>query len=84
MPKPTVDNELVKTAFQVWSVSNYTFVVISNGVNETGFSVRVFPHDDRESFWLDNGSWETESGTAWSILNYLNDQADFDAHSDIG
>lgn len=73
MPKPIVTNHYVVEAIQVWNTPNYTFCLIDAG--KGSFKVRVFPHDERESFWLD-GSWETESGTAWSVLNYLNNQGE--------
>lgn len=74
MLKPHKDNELIKNAIAVWNVNGYIFVLISNVyVNEDDYIVKVWPHDDRESFWSYNGPWETQSGAAWTILNYLDE-----------
>ena len=72
MPKPGKDNEYVKMALNTWRVDGYTFCLIDSH-GEPGYLVRVFHDGDDESHWLEGGPWETESGCAWSILNYLDD-----------
>ena len=71
MPKPSEANAFIKDALNVWNTGDHTFALLVT-VTKHGeeYKVKVFPHDDRESFWLD-GTFETESGAAWMILNYL-------------
>lgn len=75
MPQPNADDEYVKNAEHIWTTPEFTFILLLNLGRDGGYIVRVFPHDDSESLWLRNGPWETESGAAWSILNYLNNHS---------
>lgn len=72
MPKPAKQNAIIENCIAHWNTGKYTFALVNNSGAKGGYIVRVWPHDKRESFWLD-GNWETESGAAWSILNYLDD-----------
>ena len=72
MPKPSKDNEYIRKAMKVWEVQGHTFCMISQSKQYYDcYLVRVFHHDDTESHWLDFGPWETESGAAWGILNWM-------------
>jgi hypothetical protein len=71
MPKPNKNNEFIRFSVTTLELRDYTFCMLEKGESEE-YIVRVFPHDDRDSFWLREGEpWETESGVAWSILNFL-------------
>ena len=77
MPKPHKNNEYRKESmcYNIWDIDNagYTFILIENRIREeVEYKVRVFPHDDRNSYWMPD-TWETAEGATWSILNYLAD-----------
>ena len=77
MPKPDKDNLFVKRAINTWHFdkSGYSFCLFPNyGTNDYDeYSVRVFPHDDREAYWLENGPFETESGAVYMAFCHLED-----------
>lgn len=74
MPRPNKNNHYVKIAIRTWYLRDYTFCLIESLDKEGNYLVRVFPERDVESYWKPGGRYETESGAAWAILNYLEDK----------
>lgn len=71
-----MDKKLIKQAVQVWRIGDCAYAIVENSGADGGYIVRVIPNDHRDSFWLeDNAPYETESGAAWNILNYLESRA---------
>lgn len=69
-----IDNLYVKNAERTWTIGNNTYCLIRNDAGEfDSYSVRVLCHTYGEDHWLDNGPWETESGSAWAILDSLDE-----------
>jgi hypothetical protein len=68
------DNAYVKNALRVWNIPTaigmVTFCLV-NSNNNRGYLVKII-FKDKDSQWLP-GDWETESGAAWSILNWLDE-----------
>lgn len=76
MPKPSEGDLLLKRSIAHWHIHGNTYILVENTGSGGGYNCRVFPDSYEDSYWLPNGPFETESGAAWMILNYLDDRVE--------
>jgi len=66
---------------EIWSIGDFCFIVIQQHTHQ--YAVKIIRRDwfefsTDDGFWLKNHAgetqWDTESGCAWMILQFLEDQ----------